>query len=391
MRTLIAATALTTLVGLALGAQSSATAQTGGPGSIVFILDASGSMAAKTGSTTKMEAAKQVMTDLVGNLPPGTRAGLMAYGHRQKSACTDVELVLPVEAVVKDVFGRKINALQPLGQTPISESIRQAAAVLKGVSGKRSIILVSDGEETCKQDPCKVAADLKKADIDLKVHVVGFGLDTPAAKQQLKCVATATGGTYAEASNPAELKRKISEVATSESKPAITGKLVSVILDMDGSPVRYGVSFYKPGGKAGDTPLESTFANQAFDSVHELNVPPGIYDVSYSGVREPTLWKRNVEIKPGQITRVEFPRFGRIRISIKDQTGKSLQMGVEVHDSTPQQTDLIGYHGFRETIDLPAGTYDILFGQMGLPPASQKGVVVKSGQETPVNVSVRVK
>ena len=163
-----------------------------------------------------MEAAKQVMTELVGDLPQGVRAGLMAYGHRQKNDCKDVELLLGIEPVAKDALTQKIPTLHPLGQTPISDSIREAANVLKGMPGKKAVILVSDGEETCRQDPCRVAADLKKADIDLKIHVVGFGLDTPAAKKQLQCVANATGGTYAEAGNAAELKSKLSEAARAE-------------------------------------------------------------------------------------------------------------------------------------------------------------------------------
>src|SRR4029453_4937038 len=127
--------------------------------------DSSGSMAARSSGKTKMEAAKQVMTELVSDLPQGVSTGLMAYGHRQKGDCKDVELLLPVRPVAREAFTQKINSLQPLGQTPISESIRQAADVLRAMPGRKSIILVSDGEETCKQDPCRVAGDLKKADI----------------------------------------------------------------------------------------------------------------------------------------------------------------------------------------------------------------------------------
>lgn len=370
---------------------AAAAGQAGDQSSIMFILDASGSMAAKSGRTTKMEAAKQVMTQLAADLPQGVRAGLMAYGHRQKTACTDIELLMRVEPVAKDVFARKVKALQPLGQTPISDSIRQAADLLKAERGKKSIILVSDGEETCKQDPCRVAAELKKADIDLKVHVVGFGLDTAAAKKQLQCVATATGGTYADAGNAAELKSKISEAATADVRKGPTGKLVSSVQDIEGGALRYGISFYKPGSKATDQPLNSTLdlGMQIVDSVHELAVPPGVYDVLYTSLLYPSLWKRNVEIKSSQETRVEFPRFGRIRVSIKDQNGQSVNMYIEIKDATPQENDLVGDHRFKEQIDLPAGTYDVKFWTLGLPETWRKGVIVKSGQEMPVNVSVR--
>src|SRR5690242_18488870 len=53
-----------------------------GQNNILFIVDASGSMKAKAGGTTKMDAAKEVVVGLIGQLPPTTNAGLMAYGHR---------------------------------------------------------------------------------------------------------------------------------------------------------------------------------------------------------------------------------------------------------------------------------------------------------------------
>jgi hypothetical protein len=124
--------------------------------------------------------------------------------------------------------------------------------------------------------------------------------------------------------------------------------------------------------------------------VHELDIPPGTYDVLYATVALPFLWKRNVEIKAGQETRAEFARFGRIRLAVNDPNGQRMYNAyVEVKDGTPQQNDLITDHRYRETIDLPAGTYDVKVWSTGLPEAWQKGVVVKSGQETALTVTMR--
>jgi len=354
---------------------------------ILFIIDASGSMKAKAGDKTKMEAAKGVVTDLIGQLPSDVQAGLMAYGHRQKSDCKDVELLVPIGPVDKAVFDQKVRALQPLGETPISFSILQAADVLKNVKGKKSIILISDGEESCKEDPCEVAKELKSADIDLKIHVVGFGIDSAVAKRQLRCIAEATEGTYAEANDAGQLKEKIAEAARAD-----LGNFISVIQDMDGNGLKFGISFYKPGAKDGDDPIDSTLnlGTQLLDSEHALNIPSGTYDVRYTSLFYPTLWKRNVEVKADQQTQVEFLRFGRIRISIKDQNGQEVNMWTEVHDGTPEEKDLTGDHRFKETLDLPAGAYDLKFWGGGEQEVWQKGVVVNSGQETPVNLRVTV-
>lgn len=179
---------------------------------ILFIIDSSGSMKAQVEGQTKMEIAKKVLNDLVSTLSPGTQAGLIAYGHRTQNDCNDIEELVPLGQPNADAFREKVNRLQPLGQTPIGESIKQAAQLLAGKSGKRTIILVSDGEETCNQDPCTLATQLKKTDIDFKIHVVGFGLDKASAKKQLDCIAQATGGTYKDARNAAELRESLEDI-----------------------------------------------------------------------------------------------------------------------------------------------------------------------------------
>ena len=352
---------------------------------ILFIIDSSGSMKAKAGGKTKMDVAKEVVNSLIGELPTGTNAGLMAYGHRAKDDCKDVELLVPIGPVKQSVFAEKVNALQPIGQTPISFSIGQAVDAFKGVSGRKTIILISDGEETCKEDPCAVAADLKRADVDLQMHVVGFGIDSEAAKKQLRCIAEAGGGTYQDAGDSEQLKQKLKEVAESAA-----GNFTSLIQNMNGESLRYRFSFFKPGAKDSDEPIDSTLdlGQQLLESDRVLSIPPGTYDIRFTSLFGPVLWKRNVGINAGQMTRVEFERFGRVRISITDQNGQAVRMWTEVRDGAQEELDLIGDHRFKETIDLPAGTYNLKFWGEGADETWRRGVVVRSGAETAVDVKV---
>jgi len=319
------------------------------------------------------------VTQLIGDLPAGTNAGLIAYGHRRKGDCKDVELLIPVGPIQPAALAEKVRALVPLGETPISNSIRHAVDAFKGVAGKKTIILISDGEETCNEDPCVIAAELKKADVELQMHVVGFGIDSDAAKKQLRCIAEAGGGSYQDASDADAVKLKLKNVAESAA-----GNFFTVIQNMNGESLRYRFSFYKPGAKDSDESIDTTLnlGMQVLESDRVLNIPPGIYDIRYTSLFWPALWRRNVEVKTGQLTRVEFERFGRIRISITDQNGKAVNMWTEVRDGTPEERDLIGDHRFKETIDLPAGTYDLKFWGGGAPDTWQRGVVVTSGRET---------
>ena len=90
------------------------------------------------------------------------------------------------------------------GYTPIGNALRAAADALPK-EGPRSIVLVSDGEDTCAPPaPCDVAKELEQQGVDLTVHTVGFKVDS-GAREQLSCIADSTGGTYSDADNATEL------------------------------------------------------------------------------------------------------------------------------------------------------------------------------------------
>jgi Ca-activated chloride channel family protein len=61
---------------------------------VTFILDASGSMWGKAGDTTKIEAAKAVLSQIIPGLAPEAKVGLVAYGHRRKGDCKDIEVLI---------------------------------------------------------------------------------------------------------------------------------------------------------------------------------------------------------------------------------------------------------------------------------------------------------
>ncbi len=167
-------------------------------GSLILVLDGSGSMREAAGDgRTRMAAAKDGLNDVVGKLPTNSKVGLRVYGSTiedGKGSCEDTELLAPVADVDEDTLRSGINQLKPLGNTPIAHSLRKAYADLPS-GGPRSIVLVSDGEENCGGDPCKVARELKKKGADFYVDVVGLQLKGKA-RDQMTCIASSGGGTY---------------------------------------------------------------------------------------------------------------------------------------------------------------------------------------------------
>jgi hypothetical protein len=187
--------------------------------SMLYILDGSGSMWGRAGGEPKIAAAKQVLGELIGETPEGIQVGLMAYGHRRKGDCTDIELLTPVGGG-RDAMGKWIRAISPKGKTPISDALVQAGQALAGNEDPTTLVLVSDGLETCGGDPCATAAALHEQGHKLAIHVVGFDVD-PKATGQLQCIAEAGGGRYFPAADAGGLRDALGRVKQSvvEAKP----------------------------------------------------------------------------------------------------------------------------------------------------------------------------
>jgi Ca-activated chloride channel homolog len=195
-----------------------AAAQTASPAAstpVMVVLDASSSMKQADAPGPRIDAAKRAIGDLVTALPDGVRVGLMAFGTAtgptkadKAEGCKDVRTLVPVQPLDRAGFTSVVGGIRASGFTPIGTALRAAAAELPS-AGPRSVVLVSDGEDTCAPpQPCQVASELKAAGVDLVVHTIGFKVEAKA-RSELSCVAAATGGSYREASSGADLARTL--------------------------------------------------------------------------------------------------------------------------------------------------------------------------------------
>ncbi|MCH8612280.1 vWA domain-containing protein [Arsenicicoccus dermatophilus] len=190
-------------------------------GRMLLILDSSGSMAARDAAgRSRMEGAQAALRSVIDGLPDDAQVGLRVYGSRVRvsgkaapgsPACTDSRLVVPVGRLDRRAMKDQIARFAPYGDTPIGYTLEQVVGDL-GRSGQRSVVLVSDGEESCSGDPCAVAKRLSTEGIAMNVHTVGLEVGE-AAKRQLQCIAEATGGSYHDATSQ-DLTRTINETVT---------------------------------------------------------------------------------------------------------------------------------------------------------------------------------
>jgi Ca-activated chloride channel homolog len=187
---------------------------------VILVLDASGSMWGQINGRAKMDIAKDVVGKVLSTWKPEDDIGLVVYGHREKGSCTDIETMLPPGPLSINDFMSPVKALSPKGKTPMTQAVRQAAEALKYTEQQSTVILVSDGLETCGADPCAVARELERSGVNLTVHTVGFGLDDKNAIAQLKCMADETGGLSVLADNADELEMALKQTVEAKVEPA---------------------------------------------------------------------------------------------------------------------------------------------------------------------------
>lgn len=184
---------------------------------IELILDSSGSMGAFIGNQRRIDIAHDALSNLINQLPTTTNVALRAYGHRRGADCSDIELVVPLGPLDRTNMVARINAINPvqLGQTPTGAALRLVAGDIKGAQGAVHIILVSDGEETCRTDPVAVAQQLRANTPQLTIDVIGFSVNGTTSAR-LAAIAQAGGGRYFDAADAQQLTSALHQAALTE-------------------------------------------------------------------------------------------------------------------------------------------------------------------------------
>lgn len=249
-------------------------------GDMILVLDASGSMWGQIDGEPKIEIARRVINDLLSSLPADRRLGLFAYGHNRKGDCADIEELAPVGSS-REMIRKAVSELNPKGKTPLSASVRMAAESLRYTEDKATVILVSDGIETCDLDPCAVGTALEEAGIDFTAHVIGFDITVATERAQLECLAANTGGRFLSAANADELTEALqTTLVKPDPVPEVVsvpeGTLIMIATELkDGPKVEGGLHWVVQQAGGGEVKFEGRDLGMA-----ETTVPPGVYDIS---------------------------------------------------------------------------------------------------------------
>ena len=171
------------------------------------IFDASGSMLQRMDGVRRVAIARQTLAELVGEtIPSGTGFALRVFGHREAGSCrTDLEIPLaPLDPAAAGKTLHAINAMN-LARTPLGRSIELAAADLADVKGRRLLIVLTDGEETCDGDAATAIEGLRARGWDITISIVGFAIDDAALQAEFSAWADLGGGAYFSAADRSSL------------------------------------------------------------------------------------------------------------------------------------------------------------------------------------------
>lgn len=245
--------------GLSLGlvfSLQTAQAQTT-PTYIQLILDASGSMYSKLpDGSSRITVAKTVLSNFISQLPadPNLNVGLRIYGAGLSGAegCQDSSLVLPMNGLERNTLQMQVAQTKPKGVTPIAYSLEQAAQDFPQDNSKKLIVLVTDGQESCRGNLAKTLEVFKARGITVDLRIVGIDLDENAKKsfqgigtfenaRSSAELAAALGRTIAQVAKPSATKLPVEVLLTSSGK-TVTGAKVSFKNSVDGTTIDFASS-----------------------------------------------------------------------------------------------------------------------------------------------------
>lgn len=191
----------------------------------MLVFDASGSMASVGYNEMEIPRIHQALSAMRRILPDVARhrrIGLLVYGPGPKDACSNIDIRLTPKTNAAPRILSELERLQPDGNTPLTQSVVSAAEVLDYRNRPGVVVLVTDGDETCGGEPCRMASRLAADGRALTVHVIGFKVrgrffqwqsqaQSADVRSAAQCLADQNGGKYLSAETPDDLVAALRE------------------------------------------------------------------------------------------------------------------------------------------------------------------------------------
>jgi Ca-activated chloride channel family protein len=350
---------------------------------LYYILDASGSMWQRVEGKPRITIAKETLASLLEETPANVRSGVTVYGHRRRGDCADIEEIIalgPMDAASKARAQERIRFISARGKTPITDSIQLTIDRLRQEEGESTIVLVSDGLESCGKDPCALTQKLKASGIKFVMHVVGFGLMDHQV-EKLSCIADAGGGAYFTADNAGELLDALKTVKQSVVEQVKIEKAPEpepVVQEVASSSTSIKIKAKGPGTvqllpaawveeprywALSDVESGEILYKFARQGVAPQKVPAGAYQL---------VWHQNehraaqviagqiVQVKSGEV--VEVPVVTGVRLTMPQWVQTPYWWGLKAADDNPGKRPGVWFRDLAAQV-VPEGRYDLIWYQ----------------------------
>jgi Ca-activated chloride channel family protein len=189
-------------------------------GAVVLCVDTSGSMRSTDVTPTRAAAAAAAVRAFIDGVPNGTRIGIVAFA-------SGAGVVQPLTDDKDSARAAVAQIPPPNGGTAIGDALADAARTLPN-TGRRAIVLITDGVNNLGVDPLAVAQQAGAAGI--QIDTVGIGTNDsgqfvpgtvePATidENALRAIAEAANGGYARANDAQSLRGRLAALAATTTR-----------------------------------------------------------------------------------------------------------------------------------------------------------------------------
>ena len=345
---------------------------------ILFILDASNSMNLDWDKQTRMAAAKEILAQSIEKLRgvEGLEIALRVYGHQsfinnEIQDCNDTKLEVPFGKDKIDAIKLKIKGLIGKGATPIARSLEAAAGDFPDTLARNFIILITDGLESCDNDPCTAAKKLKDKGVKVTPFVIGLGMDL-SYLEKFNCI-----GTFTDAESKESFKFVLTDIITKTLVNTTLQINLNTVLKL---PTETNVSLFLY--EAGTKKLKYTFTHtlNRYGNPDTLAIDPTIkYDLVVNTL--PKIEKKSITIKQFKHNTIEVDAGQGFLKFTSTNTNENNNISMRI--MLKGQTTTLNSQTLNSTQKYLVGLYDIEI--FTLPRTYQKIEIMQS-KTTTVNL-----
>ncbi|MES2701716.1 MAG: hypothetical protein V4649_03705 [Bacteroidota bacterium] len=163
---------------------------------VLLLLDGSSSMLGQWGGVKpKSKVAQEIILKLMDSVyavNPNVEFSLRVFGHQStvpEHDCHDTRNEVPFSKHNRQQMEYRLDDIKPLGVTSIAYSLRQAA--LSDLTDEErnvySIILITDGGESCGGNICEVMKMLVSRKVFFRPYIIGLE-DVPGLQKEYECM-----------------------------------------------------------------------------------------------------------------------------------------------------------------------------------------------------------